>query len=108
MHWLAAVDSGDMRQAQGTRILLVETDRTLDVLWRYIVETAQPGAALEWVATSEAAERLMRERDLSGRAFHLVIAEGELASRVNGVQFQKPIDPTECIETIRASLASAS
>ncbi len=118
------------------RVLIVEDDVTMEPLWRYVIETALPGAEFEWVTSGEAAARRMRAGDLD-----LVISDIFLGGDLTGLDLweiskidrfvlmsvltparlsklalelprplpfyiQKPIDPTECIETVRALMTA--
>jgi DNA-binding response OmpR family regulator len=99
-----------------------------------VIETAHPGASVEWMTSGEAAARRMRAGDLD-----LVISDIFLNGKLTGLDLweiskvdrfilmsvltparlsrlaldlprplpsylQKPLDPNECIETIRALL----
>ena len=130
---------------QGTRILIVEDDVTMEALWRYIIDVAKPGAQLQWPTTGEAADHLLREGEKKGSDYDLVITDIVLGGSRTGldlwethsgssslfllmsvlspqrlsvlanpremplpIYLQKPLDPTQCIETIRALLPAAS
>ncbi len=128
--------STTVKPLQATRVLIVEDDRTMEALWRYIVETAAPGAEVEWVTSGEAASVEMKDE------FDLVIADIFLGGQTTGLDLwaqrhsdsqsafilmsvltparlsilaqgsakplpsylQKPLDPSQCIETVRALL----
>lgn len=119
-----------------TRVLIVEDDRTMEALWRYIVEVAKPGADVEWATSGEDATTRLKS------SFDLVIADIFLGGPTTGLDLweqnkddetsafilmsvitperlsvlaqnsskplpsyiQKPLDPNQCIETIRAML----
>lgn len=119
-----------------TRILIVEDDVTMEPLWRYVIETAHPGALVEWMTSGEAAAKRM-----ATASFDLVISDIFLNGDMTGLDLweradsdrfllmsvitptrletlalnlkrplpsyiQKPLDPTQCIETVRALLGA--
>ena len=125
-----------VRSPHSTRVLIVEDDRTMEALWRYIVEAAKPGADVEWATSGEDATTQLKQ------SFDLVIADIFLGGSTTGLDLweqneddeaspfilmsvitperllvmaqnsskplpsyiQKPLDPSQCIETIRALL----
>jgi DNA-binding response OmpR family regulator len=125
------------------RILIVEDDVTMEPLWRYVIEVAQPGSIVEWLTSGEAAENRIRTFQDHGRptSFDLIIADIFLNGDKTGLDLwdsasnekfvlmsvlshqrletlaanskkplpsylQKPLDPNQCIETVRALLES--
>lgn len=119
--------------AEPIRVLIVEDDVTMEPLWQHIIETATPGALIDWVTSVEAAP--------VDRRYDLVIADIFLAGEQTGLDLwerigettpfilmsvitaqrlktlalnrplpsyiQKPLDPSQCIETVRAVLRSS-
>lgn len=118
------------------RVLIVEDDVTMEPLWRYVIETARPGASVEWMTSGEAAAKRLKTGD-----FDLVISDIFLGGDLTGLDLweiaetdrfvlmsvltparlnkltielprplpsylQKPLDPSECIETVRALLSA--
>ena len=119
-----------------TRVLIVEDDVTMEPLWRYVIETVRPGALVEWMTSGEAASRRILAAEYSLIISDIFLNGDmtglDLWERANTDRFllisvlspsrletlalntlrplpsylQKPLDPTQCIETVRALLTA--
>jgi DNA-binding NtrC family response regulator len=119
-----------------TRILIVEDDVTMEPLWRYVIETARPGTLVEWMTSGEAAasrlqstafDLIISDIFLGGEVTGLdlweladndrfllisVITPARLDALALNTRrplpsyIQKPLDPTQLIETVRALLGA--
>ena len=119
-----------------SRVLIVEDDTTMEPLWRYVIETARPGSTLEWMTSGEAAAKriqttaydlIISDIFLNGDLTGLDIWEKADTDRFLLISvlspsrletlalkmpkplpsyLQKPLDPSQCIETVRALLTA--
>lgn len=135
---MASPNSSVLKSVAPLRTLIVEDDRTMEPLWRYIVEAASPGSTVDWVTSGEAAGHAMVA--LGDHGYDLIVADIFLGGQTTGLDLwqlladdsqcafilmsvlspqrlailaqssprplpsylQKPLDPQQCIETVRA------
>ena len=75
----------EAKKREDPAILIVEDDESYRPIWREILAGVCPRAHVDWVPTEEAAERLIRNRVLSGQRYDLVIADVYLAGQRTGI-----------------------
>ncbi len=73
-------------QKDGPRILIVEDDELLKVLWSYIIHQADHNAQISWASTEPEGEKLLQQSFKNGEEYDLVISDIFLSGSKTGIE----------------------